>query len=166
MKKFFFYSFLFLSIGFLSSGCAMKNQVDWLGEHSQILKRAATSNSMSQDDKFDALANSYVKMMHQSLNFTNPKKGLEFARQYSQQNSNDIDVILKGLKGWKKDMGALEGIAFGVQLVTKPYFKDLIALYPRFQRKYRMYSAVSDLSGRVKNGLMDLGGSKLKDLGK
>ncbi len=165
MKNTLAYGILFLSLVLLSTSCATKKQGQWLDDHARILKMAATSNSMSKEQKFDALANSYVRMMHQSLNFTNPKKGVQFAREYSKQNSGDIDVILKGLKGWKDEMGPLEGIAFGVKLVTKPYFKDLIALYPRFQRKYRMYSAVADLSGRVKKGLIDVGGNKLKDLG-
>ncbi len=166
MKNIIINSTLLLGILFLASGCAIKKQGKWLDEHSHILSRAAASSSMSSEQKFDALANSYVKMMHQTLNFTNPQKGAAYAQTYSKQNGENIETILKSLKGMKSEMGPLESVAFGVKLLRKPYFSDLIELFPRFQRKFKTYSAIAALSGKVRNGLIDLGGSKLKDLGK
>ncbi len=165
MKNLMYFSILLFGSLFLLPSCAVNKQAKWLENHAQLLARAANSTKMSNEDKLDILANSYVKMMHQSLNFANPKKGVEYATKYSKQNNANIDTILNSLKGWKQDMGPLELVAFGVKMARKPYFKDLIGLYPRFQRKYKTYSTIFNMAGKVKKGLIDLGGSKLKGLG-
>lgn len=150
---------LFLAI-FLSSGCASRKQGKWLDSHYQLLQKAANSN-ISPEEKLDILANSYTSMMHQSLNFVNPKKGVKFAKQYAEQNDKNIGKILKSLGAWQEDMGTMELIALGLKMSKKPYTKDLIELFPRFKRKFKMYSKVISLSGKVGKGLIGLGGRKL-----
>ncbi len=151
-------------IVFMGSNCAVKKQAQWLEKHHELLERAANGN-LSNEKKLDVLATSFTTMMHQSLNFTNPKKGVLFAKTYSEQNKTNIDKILGSLSTWKEDMGVLDLIALGVKMAKKPYIKEFIDLYPRFERKFKTYATIISLSGKVKKGLMGLGGKKLKDLG-
>lgn len=154
---------LVLAIALLSTGCASKKQGKWLDAHYKLLERAANSN-ISAEKKMDILAQSYADMMHQTLNFVNPKKGVAFAKAYSQQNEENIDKIIKDIGASNKDMGPLEIIAMGVKMTNKPYTKDLIDLFPRFRRKFKTYSTIMSLSGKVRKSLFSLGGKKLEGL--
>jgi len=71
------YAYLLLAICSLMS-CASSKQQNWQNEHSNSLAYAKLSGT-SSDDKLDILMKSYTKMMHQSLDFLNPKKGIAFA---------------------------------------------------------------------------------------
>ncbi len=149
----------------LTSSCASKKQGQWLMKHSELLKKAARSETMSKEQKLDILAGSFTKMMHQSLNFANPKKGVLYAKTYSEQNKDNIDIILKDIGQWREDMNILEVAAFALKLSKKDYIKDFIDLYPRFQRKFKTYSTIIGLSSKVGKGIIGLGGKQLEGLG-
>lgn len=160
MKRIYFNAGILLFAILLTTGCASRKQGKWLDSHYQLLQKAANSK-ISPEEKLDILANSYTTMMHQSLNFVNPKKGVKFAKEYTRQNEKNIEKILKELGTWRKDMGTMEHIAFGLKMTNKPYAKDLVDLFPRFKRKFKLYSKVISLSGKVGKGLIGLGGRKL-----
>lgn len=163
MKRIYLSFTILLAVSFLSTGCASKKQGAWLDSHFKMLERAANSN-IAPEKKLDILAQSYVDMMHQSLNFVNPKKGVAYAKAYSKQNDANIEKILKELGTWQEDMGPLELIGFGLKMTNKSYAKDMIDLFPRFRRKFKTYSTVFALSGKVRKGLLGLGGKKLGGL--
>jgi len=163
MKNLYISLILLVFISMLSSGCAASKQGAWLDGHSKRLTQAANS-SMPAQKKLDILAQSYVEMMHQSLNFVNPKKGVNYAKAYSKQNGASIEKIISSLGEWKGDMGALEIIALGIEMSQKPYMKDMIDLFPRFRRKYKTYSTIWSLSNKVRKGVVGLGGKKLEGL--
>lgn len=146
-----------------STGCATKKQGKWLDTHYQLLNKAANSN-ISPEEKMDILAQSYTDMMHQSLNFVNPEKAVKYAKNYSQQNDENITKILKDVGAWQKGMGTLEAISQGVKMTKKPYTKDMVELFPRFRRKFKTYAVIMTLSGKVRKGMLNLGGRKLGDL--
>lgn len=163
MKNLYISVVLLVSVSLLSSGCAASKQGKWLDGHAQRLSQAANSN-MPPEKKLDVLAQSYVDMMHQSLNFVNPKKGVNYAKAYSKANGANIEKIITSLGEWKGDMGALEIIAFGINMTQKPYMKDMVNLFPRFRRKYKTYSTIWSLSNKVRKGVIGLGGKKLEGL--
>ena len=87
------YAYLLLAICSLMS-CASSKQQSWQNEHSNSLAYAKLSGT-SSDDKLDILMKSYTKMMHQSLDFLNPKKGIAFAEKYNVQHKELIVDILE-----------------------------------------------------------------------
>ena len=154
---------LVLSSALLFTGCASKKQGKWLDAHYQLLNKAANSN-ISPEKKMDILAQSYTDMMHQSLNFVNPEKAVKYAKTYSQQNDANITKILKDVGAWQKGMGTIEAIAQGVKMTRKPYTKDMVELFPRFRKKFKTYAVIMALSGKVRKGVLNLGGTKMGDL--
>ena len=163
MKRIYLGMSILCMIALLSTSCASKKQGKWLDAHYQLLNRAANSN-ISPEKKMDILAQSYTDMMHQSLNFVNPKKAVKYAKTYSEQNDANISKILKDIVAWQKGMGALEAIALGVKMTKKPYTKDMIDLFPRFRKKFKTYTTIMALSGKVRKNMLNLGGGKLGDL--
>lgn len=133
----------------LLSSCAVSKQKGWLAEHQRQLTKAATDTRMSKEQKLDILGTSLADMMHQSLDFLNPKKGISFAQSYANANNDNIAKIVDDLSPWINNLNTIESIALGAQLIKKPYTKDLIDLVPRFRRKYKQYQAVSRLLGKV-----------------
>ncbi len=163
MRNIHFCLTILLSVVLLSTGCASKKQGKWLDAHYQLLERAANSN-ISPERKMDILAESYTKMMHQSLNFVNPKKAVAYAKTYSQQNEQNIDKILKELGGWQKDMTLADKVSMGLKMTKKPYTKDMVDLFPRFRRKFKTYGVIMALSGKVRKSIFNFGGKKLGDM--
>ncbi len=157
------YFILLTAIIYLGTGCAAKKQGEWLNKHAVLLEQAANSK-ISGEKKMDILATSLTQMMHQSLNFTNPKKGAMYSKAYFEQNNANIDKILKDMDLFREDMGAIELISFALRMKNKPYTKDLIDLIPRFRRKYKTYSFLMGATNKITKGFMGLGGKALKGL--
>jgi hypothetical protein len=160
MKRATYFFALLLSASFLFPSCASMKQGRWLAKHSKMLSDAANSD-IPPEKKMDILASSFTEMMHQSLNFVNPKKGAMFAKAYLEQNEKSIDKITKSLGTWQKDMSIPERLALALSMKKKPYTKNLIDLYPRFRRKYKTYSTIMRISGKIGKGLIGLGGKTL-----
>jgi len=99
--------------------------------------------------------------MDQGLRILNPKKGLAYVTQYSQENEKSIDALLKEITAWQKNMKTMEKITYGLRLIQKPYAKDFVELIGKFERKYQQVKFVSNLSKKVKAGLLDAGMKEL-----
>lgn len=152
-----------LSIIILSS-CATAKQDKWLGEHNDVLKMAMTKDA-SRSQKIDAVASSFTNAMNQSLNHLNPKKGVQYLEAYTKQNEGTIDKLLGEVKESSKGMSTMETVAMGLSIIQKPYFGDFLNLFPRLVNKFNTINSVMRLGGKVKDGLIGLGASKLGDLG-
>jgi len=140
--------FLF-SIVFLLTGCgAVQNKQ--LRAHQSLLTDYSMG-TMPTEEKIDAVATSFVKLMNESLSILNPKKGVAYVKRYHQQNQPAIDKILDEVSNWQGEMNTLDKINFVAGMVQKPYTKDLVDLVPKFQRKYNQIKFMSNLAGKLKN---------------
>ena len=150
------FSFLSLLAALLVlSACAGTKQSKWLAGHHDALTAAANSN-LSANKKLDILAENYVEMMDEALRFANPKKGVKYVQAYAKQNKVPIELILSDVKEWQSGLTDKELVAFGVKTALKPYFRQAVDLIPRFKRKYDQYALVAQLTGGLKDRLIDV----------
>lgn len=138
----------------LISSCATSKQNSWLKEHGNALAKAELPGATS-DEKLDILMTSYAEMMHQSLDFLNPKKGIAFAEKYNEQHKDLIVEILEGVNENYGTLSKSQKIAKGIGLMGKPYAKDFIELFPRFQKKYKLLNSVTDVNKRIKEAVLE-----------
>ena len=140
--------FLF-SIVFLLTGCSAP-QNKQLRAHQSLLTDYSMG-AMPTEEKIDAVATSFVKLMNESLSILNPKKGVAYVKRYHQQNQPAIDKILDEVSNWQGEMNTIEKVGFVAGMVQKPYTKELVDLVPKFQRKYKQVKFMSNLAGKLKN---------------
>ncbi len=145
----------------LSTSCG-KQYLNRLAAHQNLLSQTAINKMMSPEEKMDVLANSFVNMMHESLDVLNPKKGTQFIQDFAKQNEKSIDAIFKDIAKWQSNMTDMEKVTLGLKMIRKPYARKLIELVPRFERKFNNIALASRLTGKLKNGLINLGKQKLK----
>ncbi len=143
------------------TGCAATRQANQLESHKNMLLGALDKN-VSVEKKMDALAGSMLGMMNQSLKILNPKKGVDYVKKYSNQNQGSIESLVKQIGTGQQEMKVGQKIAFGLKMVQKPYMKDLIALVPKFKRKYNQLKFAMKLLGTFKKGLTGMVGNKLQ----
>jgi len=123
-------------------------------EHDETLSKAKL-NGISSDDKLDILMTSYALMMHQSLDFLNPKKGIAFAEHYIEQHKGLIIDILEDVNSNYSTLSKSQKIAKGIGLMGKPYAKDFVDLFPRFQKKYKFLNSITDVNRRIKEAVLE-----------
>ncbi|MBX2816307.1 MAG: hypothetical protein KTR24_09925 [Saprospiraceae bacterium] len=148
-----------MAIGLQSCGGARQaSQLKW---HQSYLSRIAHAD-LGPEAKLDSMAISFIDMMNEGLKIVNPKKGAQYVERYAKQNDASIDLILKELDAWQADLTPLEKIGYGVKLAGKPYARDLVGVFRKFEKKYKQAKLIMSLSRKVKNGLLSAG---LKSLG-
>lgn len=145
---------------FCGLACGTARQAKQLSFHQNQLARTVTAQ-IPPEQKLDTLATSFVTMMDQGLKILNPKKGLAYVTQYSQENEKSIDALLLQIGAWQREMKTMEKITYGLRLIQKPYAKEFIDLIGKFERKYQQVKFVSKLSKKVKAGLLDAGMKEL-----
>lgn len=151
----------FLIGSILLSSCGASRQAARLAEHQTMLSNLAASDK-SPEEKLDIMMSNFTEMMHQSLDILNPKKGVAFVKSYTSQNSDAINAIMNQVGSIPEGKSTLQMIEFALSLTNKPYMKDFMDLLPRFQRRYNQINFVLGLTGKIKDGLLNLG---LKSLG-
>ncbi len=144
----------------LLSSCGAKRQASQLLDHKNLLNTIATGKA-SPEEKLDALAGSVTTMMHESLKIANPKKGVNYVTQFAGDNTQAIDKILNDVGTWQKELSGIEKAALALKMTQKPYTRDLLALIPKFQRKYKQIAFVGKLTKRLKSRLFNVGMDKL-----
>ncbi|MBT8219283.1 MAG: hypothetical protein KJP00_05650 [Bacteroidia bacterium] len=152
---------LFAILGMHLISCGTNRQITRLESHKNLLQTTAKSE-LDPEAQLEILMESFTRMMHESLDIVNPKKGVAYVKKYTEQNSASIDMILSNLDKIQKDKSTLEMLDFTIGLLRKPYMKEFQELIPRFQRKYNQFEFIMSLAGKVKKGLFNLG---LKTLG-
>jgi len=152
---------LILLSAFLLSSCGASRQAARLDAHKSKLALLAESDK-SPEEKLDIMMSDFTNMMHESLDILNPKKGVAFVKAYGKQNDKAIRSIMDQVSVIPEKKGTLEMIEFALSLGNKPYMKDFMELIPRFQRRYNQIDFILGLTGKVKDGLKNLG---LKALG-
>jgi len=143
----------FLSILIITS-CATTKQNSWLQKHNEILSEAKSSDT-STDKKLDILLSSYTDMMHQSLDFLNPKKGIAFAEKYNSQHKDLIINILDEVNIDYSNSSKSQKIAKSIALLGKPYSKDFVDLFPRFRKKYKFLNSITDVNKHIKEAVLE-----------
>lgn len=144
---------LLLSIAILTS-CATTKQNTWLSEHNDTLAKT-NQKGISSDEKLDILMTSYALMMHQSLDFLNPEKGITFAEKYNEQHKDLIIDILEEVNDNYSTLSKSQKIAKGIGLMGKPYTGDFVELFPRFQKKYKFLNSFTDVNKRIKEAVLE-----------
>ena len=144
----------------LLTSCAGARQAKQLAAHQSLLQDYSMAD-LPTEEKIDAMATSLVKMMNETLDILNPKKGVAYLKKYEQQNGQAIDLILTEVSEWQDKMDTLEKIGFVTNMLSKPYTAELFELIPKIERKYRQVKFVMDLTSKVKNGLGGLAGKFL-----
>ena len=147
MKKLTLYFFLF-AIVLLFTNCNARQNKQLIAH--QMLLTDYANGTMSTEEKIDATATSFVKLMNEALSIVNPKKGVAYVKRYGQQNQASIDKILDEVSEWQAEMTTLEKIGFVASMVQKPYAKDLVNLVPKFQRKFNQVQFMMNLGDRLK----------------
>ena len=152
---------LVILIPVFMTSCGASRQAARLDTHKSMLTLLAESDQ-APEEKLDVMMSDFTKMMHESLDILNPKRGVAFVKQYGQQNEKAIRSILDEVSLIPEQLNTFQMIEFALGLTSKPYMSDFIDLLPRFQRRYNQISFVLGLTGKLKDGLLNLG---LKSLG-
>ncbi|MFN4081228.1 MAG: hypothetical protein ACK4NS_10030 [Saprospiraceae bacterium] len=143
------------------SGCASWRQNQWLAQHRVALQRIAASTSMSGEEKIDALAAEYLIFAKRTMQFVNPVKGAKYAQTFHDQNLKSIDKIIADSERWQASLNLGDKVSLGVRLTQKPYIRDYADLIPRIRQKYKQYSFLLNLTGKVAKGIGGLAGKAL-----
>ena len=150
------YSLLLWSfLGLTLLSCSGARHSQQLSNHQNLLQDYSQGN-MPTEKKIDALATSFIKMMNESMDILNPKKGVAYVKKYNEQNGAAIDTILKEIDAWQENMDTVEKISFVAGMLQKPYTRELFELVPKFERKFRQIQFVMDLTSKFKKGLGNL----------
>lgn len=152
--------YLFLGL-IVASSCGASRQASRLATHKSQLTLLAESDK-APEEKLDVMMSNFTEMMHQSLDILNPKKGVAYVKRYGQENEKAIKMIMDEVGTIPEQKSTLQMIEFALSLTNKPYMGDFMDLLPRFQRRYNQISFVLGLTGKLKDGLLNLG---LKSLG-
>lgn len=150
MKSTLYFSLIIL----LLTGCAATKQNTWLKEHKTSLSKIKLPG-LSADEKLDILMESYVGMMHQSLDFLNPKKGVAFAEKYNEEHKDLIISVLEDVNEDYSSLSKAQKISKGLSMMGKSYSKDFVELFPRFQKKYRFLNSITDVNKRIKEAVLE-----------
>ena len=159
--NFLHFSILALSASLLFSSCAAK-QANQLLKHKNELSAMANNKNASPQQKLDVLMTNMVGMMHEGMRIANPKKGVSYVSKFGKENNTSINSIIKEVGAWQKNMTTAEQLAFGAQLLRKPYAKDALELIPKFVRKYKQIAFVGKTFNNLKSTV--LGGNMGGDL--
>ncbi len=154
-------SILLLSAGLLLSSCAAK-QAKQLLQHKNALSAISNDKNASPQKKLDVLMSNMVTMMHEGMRITNPKKGVGYVSKFGKENNTSINQIISEVGAWQKNMSTAEQLAFGAQMLRKPYTKDALELIPKFVRKYKQIAFVSKTVGNLKSSVLGSGGGLLE----
>lgn len=144
----------FFSSLFLLTACASSKQNNWLNEHNASLSKIKLP-SLSAEEKLDIVMESYVGMMHQSLDFLNPKKGVAFAEKYNEQHKNLIISVLEEVNEDYSSLSKPQKISRGISMMGKSYSKEFVELFPRFQKKYKFLNSITDVNKRIKEAVLE-----------
>lgn len=150
-----------LLLSSICMSCGASRQAARLEANKSELELLAESE-LSPEEKLDKMMSNFTNMMHESLDILNPKKGVAYVKAYGAQNEKSILAIMEEVGTIPENKSTLEMIEFALSLTQKPYMNDFIELLPRFQRRYNQIAFVLGLSGKLKDGLLNLG---LKSLG-
>lgn len=150
MKSTLYFSFVII----LLAACASTKQNTWLNEHNASLSKIKLSG-LSADEKLDIIMESYVSMMHQSLDFLNPKKGVAFAEKYNDQHKDLIISVLEEVNEDYNSLSKAQKISKGIGMMGKSYSKDFVELFPRFQKKYKFLNSITDVNKRIKEAVLE-----------
>lgn len=142
-------------------GCAAWQQNQWLAQHRAALQRIAASPGMSGEEKIDALAAEYLIFAKRTLQFVNPVKGAKYAQKFHDQNLKSIEKIIADSERWQAGLNLTDKVALGVRLTQKSYIRDYADLIPRLQKKYKQYSFLLNMTGKVAKGIGGLAGKAL-----
>jgi hypothetical protein len=146
----------FLLMALLLGTSCSQRYANRLANHRNTLSQMASSKTATHEQKMDALANSLVTMMHESLDLINPKKSVQYVQDYANQNEASINAIFKDLDGWQNSMNPAEKLSFALNATKKPYTKDLVSLLPRFEKKFKTIAFVGRLTGKLTKGITGL----------
>ena len=132
-----------------TSGCASLKQASQVKKHRKVIQQIAYDKSLSAEEKIDLLSMDVIEMMDQALHYLDPRKGAELLERYSEENEEDIEVIMEEFSQWQDSLDPLEKVAFGIRLVKKPYVKDLSMLSVQVQKKFKQAIFVARLANRL-----------------
>ncbi len=129
---------LLFSTVILLLSCAVSKEDKLLNRHKSILSQAAYSDTKT-DVKMDILIEDVLDMMHESLDYTNVKKGGEYIGKYYAQNEDAIESILDEYneKHEGNDLSSILSSVMG--LTSGDKLQRAMDLVPRFTRKYKQY---------------------------
>jgi len=154
------YFILLFAAGFLLSSCNAKQSKQLL-QHKNALSAIANNKNAAPQEKLDVMMTNMVGMMHEGMRIVNPKKGAGYVSRFGKENNASISQIIKEVGAWQQNMGTAEKLAFGAQMLRKPYAKDALELIPKFVRKYKQIAFVGKTVGSLKSKV--LGGDMLQN---
>ena len=139
----------FILLLLLATSCASMRQARQLKKHNTAISQIANNSMLSAEEKIDLMSMDVIKMMDQTLHYLDPRKGAEFLERYSDENEENIDIIMEEFSQWQNSLDPLEKIAFGIRLVQKPYVKDLSNLAGQLEKKYKQAKFVTKLAMKL-----------------
>jgi hypothetical protein len=164
MKKYIYIVPLILLCAVLLSSCAAKKRMATLKAHQSMLSRVSADQNLSAEAKMDSLASSFVRMMNEGLNITNPKKGIAYVKQYNELNKEAINSIVDQVVDYSASLEKPDRTKAAIRMARKPYAKELLTLIPKFKKKYAQIKFVAALTKRVRRGFGSFGGNLLDGL--
>ena len=153
-------SALIVASAVLAAACSTTQQV--AAHRARLL--AAAAPEVPLDVKRDALAESAVAMMHEAVDRLDPRRGAKYVEAYAKTNGPLVDSLAGQIERGVAELPRGERIAFGLEVLAKPYFRDASALLPRFAARYEHIRAVSSLTGDVKRAVTGEAAGRLDGL--
>lgn len=105
-----------------------------MSSHKVNLNKALSFND-DPSRQMDMLAESYVQVIKEALNYGKVKNSVKHIKTFSKQNKPEIDAIMKNLNNWTSDFDPAEKLLMIGKLASKPYAKELITLVPKLEQK-------------------------------
>jgi len=155
------FSILILAAGILFSGCNAKQSKQLL-QHKNVLSAIAGNKNASPEKKLDVMMTNMVSMMHEGMRIVNPKKGVDYVSRFGKDNNASIGQIIKEVGAWQQNMNTAQKLAFGAQMLRKPYAKEALELIPKFVRKYKQIAFVTKTVNNLQSSVLGGGGNMIE----
>lgn len=124
---------LLTSFSFLTS-CSASKMAQSMSLHKSNLERALSLND-NPSQQIDILAETYVQLINETLNYGSIKNSVKHIKTFQNQNKPEIDAIMKNVNNWTSDFDPAQKLLMIGKLASKPYARELITLVPKLEQK-------------------------------
>ena len=132
------------------SSCAGAKLTKLQGIHKTTLSNPANKR-LAGEKKLDLLGETLVKVLQESIDFNSIRCSVKHVDQFSDNNSQNVEALVKDVSSWINGMSTPEKLLFAAQASKKPYAKELVNLVPQFEkkvnRKVRTFKLLAKVAG-------------------
>ena len=130
----YFQLLLILTSFSLLTSCSAAKMAESMSMHKSNLAKALSLND-KPTEQIDILAETYVQLIRETLNYGSIKNSVKHIKTFQKQNKPELDAIMKNLNNWSGGFDPGEKLMMIGKLATKPYAKELLTLVPQLEQK-------------------------------